>query len=151
MCVGIRVEGTRVLITLSLFISSWLIQCYLHIWRETTSTPVVPKQTHDNTTTTINTLELFMERVHAGAPGLVQVATAAGQQGFLLQRALPRLLSMGWEHNLGGRSSLTACITPWKKMAPSSTSHNVLQFSLLPGLCLLFKAPTFNSVREKLQ
>lgn len=142
-------EGTRALITLTVFTSSWLIQCYLHIWRETTSIPVVPKQSHDNNN--INGLELFMEWVHAGASGLVQVANAAGQQGFLLQRALPRLLSLGWEHHLGGTSSLTVGITPWEKMALPSTGHNVLHFSLLPGLCLLFKAPTFNSVREKLQ
>lgn len=53
---------------------------------------MVPKQTHDGN---INTLELFMEWVHAGAPVLVQRGTAVGQHGSLLQRALPRLLRHG--------------------------------------------------------
>lgn len=82
---------------------------------------------------------------------LVQAATAAGRQGSLLQRVLPRLLGTGWEHDLGGTSSPTMCILPWKKTVLSSTGHNVLQFPLLLGLCPLLKAPTFNSVREKLQ
>lgn len=141
-------EGTRVLLMLSLFISSWLIECCLHIWRETTSIPVVPKQAHDNN---IDISEFFMEWVHAGAPLLMQEAAAAGRQGSLLQRALPRLLSRAWEQDLGGTSLPTIPIIPWKMIALSSPGHSVLQFSLLLRLCLLFKAPTFNSVREKLQ
>ena len=59
--------------------------------RETTSTPVVLKQTHDN----INIFELFMDWVHAGAPVLAQAATGAGPQESFLQKVLPRLLGTG--------------------------------------------------------
>lgn len=62
--------------------------------RETISTPVVLKQTHDDN---VNIFELVMERVHAGAPVLAQAATAAGPQESFLQNVLPRLLGMGWE------------------------------------------------------
>lgn len=172
-----RVEGTRVLVTLSPFISSWLIQCCLHNARDNL-------RTSGSQTNPWRQRQHFWTFLRSGSTQELLRSCKwppqwARRNPFSRER-VPRPLGTGWETTARAgarisegsrRTSLwmySLCLTwfkriqfspgfvpylgrTWRFPSLAVTLHNTLQFSLLLGLCLLFKAPTFNSVREKLQ
>lgn len=160
-------EGTGVLAALPLLISSWLTQHCLHGTRSNLHTSL----THASRGGSIGGFVLFYGAGPGRSPrawlrghcsrltGTPSSAQASQRHAGVSAVEGSRRVSC-WMHGLCFTLFKTVPLSPqlasyaggtWCFPYLAAAFRSTLWFPLLLGLCLLFTAPTFNSVREKLQ